>query len=727
MAVAWAQTQLDTSFLGDGVTNPVVFTLLNTFTKGNTLVGAIFIEPTTNSVTSVTDNASNVYTLLDTATDVSGNPVTTFVSVNMQGVPTTLSVTFSATPRNGTDTEFIWCDEISGTRKTDGHTGQHAASGTSVSSGNITTTELDLLWGAYAPDSAPTVSAGSGFTLRINDPTNGLFSETEASVSPASVAATFTNSVAASGVVFVVAFAPFIFGPSDQSQFPVRGRQDYRMLAASSKVDEQWPFTAVKTPTQKGFDWDPTFPIRTWHRFRDADEQWPFTAVPTKGPIEWDWRPEFARRRFIPSRSADEEWPFTAVPTPAQFGWQLDPQFPTRRRFHPSRSADEQWPFTATLTPSQFGWQLDPQFPWRLRWRTFQSSDDEFPFTATVTPSQMGWPFEPSFPFRVKWQRVRRDEDVTAVPVAATPTWGLDDTILPSRLRFRPSRSVDEQWPFTSVVTPAQFGWDNPEHFPLRRRLPPLTLQDEEYPFTAVSTPTQFGWDNPEHFPLRVRFRPVLSADEQYPFTAAVTPTQFGWQIEPFFPSRLRFRPLVPAEQLLAPIAGTSTPTNIDFAYPPEFYTERRRYQPLVYEFWQPDIPPVSPTFQVMTGLAVKTKVRTGATYITVTLQGTGIFMFTQQPTPTIFNEVLPFGSAHIVLTSGTIPVSVALGVSNDGVNFVQLGPAIGQFPNIINLTASPTLNTPNLAPFKYHAWIVTGGDITTTLTIEEVFVGWRA
>ncbi len=330
------------------------------------------------------------------------------------------------------------------------------------------------------------------------------------------------------------------------------------------------------------------------------------------------------------------------------------------------------------------------------------------------------------------------------------------------RRPFHAMQFGQEQWPFTATATPTQFGWDNPERLPQRRRFRPLTLQDEQWPFTAAVTPTQTGWDNPERFSQRVRFRPARSAEEQWPLTVAATPTAFGWDWNPQFPARGRFRPIISDDAPLFVKLGTLTPSDLDWAYEPQFPFRRRfqpsrsadeqwpftvvktagpfgwnvepqfpsriRFRPLIYDGFQPNVPPAQAQYQVMAATATKVRTLVGATEFVVTLAGSGAFVMVPTFSNGLFSEALPFGSAQVVLTSGMAPQSVQLGVSNDGVNFVQVGPALLTFPNLICLTGPGATSSvlQGTRPTLYHAWIVQGGDATTVLTITEIFVGWR-
>ncbi len=135
------------------------------------------------------------------------------------------------------------------------------------------------------------------------------------------------------------------------------------------------------------------------------------------------------------------------------------------------------------------------------------------------------------------------------------------------------------------------------------------------------------------------------------------------------------------------------------------------------------------------------TKVRTavGSTQVvwTYTFTGAGDVSLAFVNLPVIcFDEALPFGSAHLVMTTGTAPTSVALLVGNDGINanLVAIGvPHLqANFPHMVDITSgqNATVQTvaENLAsmPHSFHNWQIIGAPATGVLTITEVFMGTR-
>jgi hypothetical protein len=108
--------------------------------------------------------------------------------------------------------------------------------------------------------------------------------------------------------------------------------------------------------------------------------------------------------------------------------------------------------------------------------------------------------------------------------------------------------------------------------------------------------------------------------------------------------------------------------------------------------------------------------------------------------------EVLPYGSAHFVLTSGTAITNVQITVANDGLvgtqtipvlkNPVNLGPALTTMPNMAALNVggiiaagpstfsagNPVIGTVN----RFVQFVVSGGDATTVLTITIEMMGSR-
>ena len=161
-----------------GVTTPatVSATLGAAVTSGNTVVGMVsFDVSTSTTLTSVTDDKGNTYSLETAITDAGVQRVVAFSRSNITNGPTVVTANFGA-PNGGVAIivdEFSGCS-TAGTDQRDGtaHGGQiQAAPGTganAVSSGSFTTaTGGDLVWsGTGSTDTADQAmgSVGTGFT-----------------------------------------------------------------------------------------------------------------------------------------------------------------------------------------------------------------------------------------------------------------------------------------------------------------------------------------------------------------------------------------------------------------------------------------------------------------------------------------------------------------------------------------------------------------------------------
>jgi hypothetical protein len=206
--VQWVQTQLD-AIVGTTGASSYNFSFLHAWTSGHCLAGGLYIQVSSGvTLTGVTDDAGNTYSILQTVTVPSStDTVVLFAKQAVLGSPTTLTLTFSGAIPNLYGAEFVWAEEFTPVGYIDGSVLVNTSSGTTPSSGNISTTAVDLLLGILVPVGS-TVTAGSGFTLRTNDTTNGLYSETQADVAPGSVAATFNLSLSEVTQCGLIALAP---------------------------------------------------------------------------------------------------------------------------------------------------------------------------------------------------------------------------------------------------------------------------------------------------------------------------------------------------------------------------------------------------------------------------------------------------------------------------------------------------------------------------------------
>lgn len=182
--------------------------------SGNVVCGCVFFDNPAATLTSVTDDQSNTYTIEQTIQNSDGSNLflSSFYLTNITNGPKTVTANFgSSTPH----TQITW-DEYSGLAASavlDGHAGQaQAAPGTgtdAITSGNFTTTDNgDLIWAGMFCGSGNAV-AGTGYTRRLNnDASNGfVFICTEDKVQSAagSVAGTYTQGSASRTVVVALA------------------------------------------------------------------------------------------------------------------------------------------------------------------------------------------------------------------------------------------------------------------------------------------------------------------------------------------------------------------------------------------------------------------------------------------------------------------------------------------------------------------------------------------
>lgn len=187
-------------------------TLTSTVGVGNTILGMVTYA-STDSITSITDDKSNTYTIIDTDTNTpDGSKQTSFWLLNITNSPQTITANFSIA---SVSTQIV-VDEFSGVSASaviDAHaiTVQTSpGTGTDgVSSGSIVTSSNgDLIWAAVVDQhsTSPTISAGTGFTTGTNAaPFLKSVSEYQTQSTAGSIAATFTTTVNEAMMVCVVA------------------------------------------------------------------------------------------------------------------------------------------------------------------------------------------------------------------------------------------------------------------------------------------------------------------------------------------------------------------------------------------------------------------------------------------------------------------------------------------------------------------------------------------
>lgn len=178
-------------------------------TVGNGNAVIVYVWFSNGGTTTISDDKSNSYTLVDTNSVVS---VRSFYLTNITNAPITVTVTFGTTQTGSNTVASIMIDEFSGIATSsplDGHTINRVTfpgTGTdAVTSGSITTTTNgDLIWGAVIDELSITnaAAAGTGFTLGTQNAagTNGR-GATEYLIqgTAGSIAATFTQTASSGG------------------------------------------------------------------------------------------------------------------------------------------------------------------------------------------------------------------------------------------------------------------------------------------------------------------------------------------------------------------------------------------------------------------------------------------------------------------------------------------------------------------------------------------------
>jgi hypothetical protein len=187
---------------------PVTYTMSSSVAAGSLVVVSIATVHGT-IISSVTDSASNSYTLAVNSNASSSCGAIIYYSVITTGG--TLSVTVSG---NGNNYMTIAVDAYSFTAGTISVSSTNSANGnsTSPSAGNVTfTAPIALVYGAFGEGSATTFTPGSGFTARqaygyVAVISYGIVTEDilNATTTPQAVNGTFgtSNSWGAAGVAF---------------------------------------------------------------------------------------------------------------------------------------------------------------------------------------------------------------------------------------------------------------------------------------------------------------------------------------------------------------------------------------------------------------------------------------------------------------------------------------------------------------------------------------------
>jgi hypothetical protein len=202
---AWVQGANSGFFTGSGNTESATFA--NPVGAGDTVCGVVDIAfSSSGSITSVTDDKSNTYTVLDTQSNVSNSFAGSFCLANITNGPSTITVTYSSDVTGYATVILAEYSGVASVSAVDVHTSaQQAGVGTgtnAVTSGNATTTANgDLIFGVAASLNGGAgsyfTSSGTGFTQRTQTIQSSSFAlTTEDLVQPTAgaIAATFTAS-----------------------------------------------------------------------------------------------------------------------------------------------------------------------------------------------------------------------------------------------------------------------------------------------------------------------------------------------------------------------------------------------------------------------------------------------------------------------------------------------------------------------------------------------------
>lgn len=228
MSAAWVQGGVSST--GNPVSS-IALTFTNPIGNGDTVVGFI-VTASSTAPTSITDDQGNNYNF----TSYSGNEFQIFTLVGITNGPRTITVTW---PSTVSAPQFI-ADEYSGIASAQQQTFQIINSpGTgadAISSGNVTTTEADLVWGAVGNYGGLLATVGTGETQRSTTGASGNFmvSEDKTQGAAGSVASTFTASSSGGSSTYYVALQTF--KPSGTPPPVVGGISKFRSNWATLEV-----------------------------------------------------------------------------------------------------------------------------------------------------------------------------------------------------------------------------------------------------------------------------------------------------------------------------------------------------------------------------------------------------------------------------------------------------------------------------------------------------------
>ena len=212
MAIASVQKTINADNLA--AANPVNCVFVSTVGVGNLVYGSICYDAGGGSLTTVTDDKANSYTISENIVNTSNNQrLAQFYRENVTNAPKTISCNFSA----NASFHRAQIGEISGAATTtalNAHGGQQQNAQTAPSSGNITTTSNGcwIVAQTAATSGGTTIAAGSGYALE-NSGGGAAFlvplaSETQTQATAGTIAATFTYGTSRNAVTLIMAFRP---------------------------------------------------------------------------------------------------------------------------------------------------------------------------------------------------------------------------------------------------------------------------------------------------------------------------------------------------------------------------------------------------------------------------------------------------------------------------------------------------------------------------------------
>lgn len=193
----WVQGQLGNSF---SVPSSYTLNLPNAVGNNHCVVGAVYYNSTTATVSSIVDNKSNSYTQIDHSAANGSGTLNTFYRCGITNAPTSITFTFSAAVQN----PIAISDEFSGVTALDVHAMNFQSSlpsgSNNATSGTIAPQANDFVWGATVAVNSSGAAFAAGTSFATTHAVTGHAFDTNFSgvlgaeqTSSAVTAATFTG------------------------------------------------------------------------------------------------------------------------------------------------------------------------------------------------------------------------------------------------------------------------------------------------------------------------------------------------------------------------------------------------------------------------------------------------------------------------------------------------------------------------------------------------------